>query len=66
MGIGLVFLMSGITVARPGRPRVRGSEPGHRHSEPIDAIRALTRTVEDSNDSIARTNAALRISPALV
>jgi glyceraldehyde-3-phosphate dehydrogenase (NAD(P)) len=34
--------------------------------ETIDAIRALTRTVEDGNESIARTNASLGIAPALV
>ncbi len=33
--------------------------------ESIDAIRALTGIVEDANDSIARTNAALGIEPAL-
>lgn len=34
--------------------------------ETIDAIRALTRTVEDANESIAMTNAALGIAPTLV
>jgi glyceraldehyde-3-phosphate dehydrogenase (NAD(P)) len=34
--------------------------------ETIDAIRALTRSVEDGNESIARTNAALGIGPVLV
>ena len=34
--------------------------------ETIDAIRALTRAVEDPNASIAMTNAALDIAPALV
>jgi len=33
--------------------------------ETIDAIRALTR-VEDGTESIARTNAALDIEPALI
>jgi glyceraldehyde-3-phosphate dehydrogenase (NAD(P)) len=31
-----------------------------------DAIRALTRTLEDGNESIARTNAALGIESALI
>jgi glyceraldehyde-3-phosphate dehydrogenase (NAD(P)) len=34
--------------------------------ETIDAIRALTRSVEDGTESIARTNAALDIGPALL
>ena len=34
--------------------------------ETIDAIRALARIVEDGNESIARTNTALGIGPALV
>lgn len=34
--------------------------------ETIDAIRALTRTVEDAHESIVRTNAALGIGPALI
>jgi glyceraldehyde-3-phosphate dehydrogenase (NAD(P)) len=34
--------------------------------ETIDAIRALTGTVQDAATSIARTNAALGIEPALV
>ena len=34
--------------------------------ETIDAIRALTRTVNDASESIARTNAALGIQPDLV
>jgi glyceraldehyde-3-phosphate dehydrogenase (NAD(P)) len=34
--------------------------------ETIDAIRALTRTVEDASKSIAMTNAALGIAPTLV
>ena len=34
--------------------------------ETIDAIRALTRTLEDGNASIAKTNTALGIGPALV
>lgn len=34
--------------------------------ETIDAIRALTRTVEDAGESIARTNAALGITTSLV
>jgi glyceraldehyde-3-phosphate dehydrogenase (NAD(P)) len=34
--------------------------------ETIDAIRALTRTLEDGKESIARTNAALGIGPRLV
>ena len=34
--------------------------------ETVDAIRALTRTVEDAHASIARTNAALDIGPALI
>ena len=34
--------------------------------ETIDAIRALTRSMEDGNESIARTNAALGIGPALI
>jgi glyceraldehyde-3-phosphate dehydrogenase (NAD(P)) len=34
--------------------------------ETIDAIRALTGTVEDAKESIARTDAALGIEPALI
>ena len=34
--------------------------------ETIDAIRALTSTIEDANASIAKTNTALGIGPALV
>ena len=34
--------------------------------ETIDAIRALTRSMEDGNESIVRTNAALGIGPALI
>jgi glyceraldehyde-3-phosphate dehydrogenase (NAD(P)) len=34
--------------------------------ETIDAIRALTRTIEDGKVSIAKTNTALGIEPALV
>ena len=34
--------------------------------ETVDAIRALTRTVEQGHESIARTNAALDIGPSLV
>jgi glyceraldehyde-3-phosphate dehydrogenase (NAD(P)) len=34
--------------------------------ETIDAIRALTRSVEDGKESIARTNAALGIGPSLI
>ena len=34
--------------------------------ETIDAIRALTRTVNDASESIARTNAALGIQSDLV
>jgi glyceraldehyde-3-phosphate dehydrogenase (NAD(P)) len=34
--------------------------------ETIDAIRALTRAIEDANASIAKTNTALGIGPALV
>jgi glyceraldehyde-3-phosphate dehydrogenase (NAD(P)) len=34
--------------------------------ETIDAVRALTRTLEDGSESIARTNAALGIGPALI
>lgn len=34
--------------------------------ETIDAIRALTRSVEDGTKSIAKTNAALGIGPALI
>ena len=34
--------------------------------ETIDAIRALTRSMEGGNESIARTNAALGIGPALI
>jgi glyceraldehyde-3-phosphate dehydrogenase (NAD(P)) len=34
--------------------------------ETIDAIRALTGTVEDANASIARTNAALSVATALI
>jgi glyceraldehyde-3-phosphate dehydrogenase (NAD(P)) len=34
--------------------------------ETIDAIRALTRTIEDGSESIARTNTALGIGAALV
>lgn len=34
--------------------------------ETIDAIRALTGTVADGHESIARTNAALGIGPPLV
>ncbi len=34
--------------------------------ETIDAIRALTRTVQDGGESMARTNAALGIDPNLV
>ena len=34
--------------------------------ETIDAIRALTRTIEDGHESIAKTNAALGIGPALI
>jgi hypothetical protein len=35
-------------------------------AETIDAIRALTPAVEDASKSIAMTNAALGIAPALV
>ena len=34
--------------------------------ETIDAIRALSRTIADANESIAKTNAALGIGPALI
>jgi glyceraldehyde-3-phosphate dehydrogenase (NAD(P)) len=34
--------------------------------ETIDAIRALTRAVDDAKESIARTNAALGIEPSIV
>jgi len=34
--------------------------------ETIDAIPALTRSVEEGTESIARTNAALDIGPALI
>lgn len=34
--------------------------------ETIDAIRALTRAVEDASESIAMTNSALGIAPRLV
>jgi glyceraldehyde-3-phosphate dehydrogenase (NAD(P)) len=34
--------------------------------ETIDAIRALTRTVEGAEESMARTNAALGIGPQLI
>lgn len=34
--------------------------------ETIDAIRALTRAVEDASESIAMTNAALGITPSLI
>ena len=34
--------------------------------ETIDAIRALSGSVEDANESIARTNAALAVTTALI
>ena len=34
--------------------------------ETIDAIRALTRAVEDADESMARTNASLGIGPTLI
>lgn len=34
--------------------------------ETIDAIRALTGAVQDANESIAKTNAALGVEPSLV
>lgn len=34
--------------------------------ETIDAVRALTGTIADANESIAKTNAALGIGPALI
>ena len=55
--------------------RVQGDEVFYAHMvdnqaivipETVDAIRALTRTVEDANESMARTNAALGIETSLV
>ena len=39
----------------------QGSQPGNRHFENIDAIRALAGTVRAANESIVRTNTALGI-----